>query len=101
MPSASPAGVSRPECESFLSYLADERNDSPNTVKAYRRDLDSFQDFCDDYFAHKDWTWESIDRLALRTNHGGVQGLVIVVFRVSDVVVKLAGQVRPQVMHGS
>ncbi len=67
----------RPECESFLAFLADERNDSPHTVAAYSRDLDAFQAFCDDYFGGADWTWESVDRLTVRSFMGylGRRGL--------------------------
>jgi integrase/recombinase XerC len=50
----------------FLVYLADERNDSPHTVAAYARDLAAFQAFCDVYFGGPRWSWEGIDRLALR-----------------------------------
>lgn len=61
----------RPESEAFLAYLAHERNDSPNTVKAYARDLDAFELFCDTYFGGADaWTWPSIDRLAMRSFMG-------------------------------
>ncbi len=75
--SAPTHGSRRPECESFLAYIAHERNDSPHTVKAYRRDLDAFQGFCDDYFGGTDWTWEAVDRLTLRSFMGelGRRGL--------------------------
>ena len=65
------------ECESFLAFLADERNDSPHTVAAYARDLDAFRAFCDDYFGGTDWTWESVDRLTVRSfmGHLGRRGL--------------------------
>jgi integrase/recombinase XerC len=57
----------RPELASFLLYLDKERNDSPNTVKNYARDLDAFQRFCDDYFGGATaWDWPSVDRLAIR-----------------------------------
>jgi site-specific recombinase XerC len=60
-----------PERESFLSYLTHERNDSPHTVKAYQRDLDVFQAFCDDYFGGaSEWTWQAVDRLTVRSFMG-------------------------------
>lgn len=65
------AGERRPEVEQFVLYLAKERNDSPNTVRAYTRDLDLFQAFCDDYFGGpKRWNWETVDRLAIRAFMG-------------------------------
>ena len=61
----------RPEIEEFLTFLAKERNDSPHTVKAYRRDLEALQGFCDDYYGGaRRWSWETIDRLALRSFMG-------------------------------
>ena len=39
------------------------------------------------------------ERLAFRTDHRGVQRLVLVAFRARDVVVKLTGDVRPQRVH--
>jgi integrase/recombinase XerC len=68
----------RPEPEAFLAFLAHERNDSPNTVKAYARDVDAFARFCDEYFGGADaWTWQGIDRLAMRSFMGEMarQGL--------------------------
>jgi len=67
-----------PERESFLSYLTHERNDSPHTVKAYQRDLDVFQSFCDEYFGGaSEWTWQAVDRLTVRSFMGelGRRGL--------------------------
>jgi integrase/recombinase XerC len=58
----------RPEVEEFLLFLAKERNDSPHTVRAYRRDLLAFQAFADQSLAG--WTWASVDRLALRSFMG-------------------------------
>lgn len=49
----------------FLEHLAKERDQSPNTVKAYGRDLGTFRDFADRYYGGA-WTWESVDRLGLR-----------------------------------
>jgi len=55
----------RSEIRDFLLFLEKERNDSPHTVRAYRRDLCAFQAFADRYFATA-WSWEQVDRLALR-----------------------------------
>ncbi|MEX0691129.1 MAG: tyrosine recombinase XerC [Gemmatimonadales bacterium] len=53
----------------FLEYLEKERNDSPHTVTAYRRDLEAFSAFADTYFGDA-WTWEQVDRLTLRSFMG-------------------------------
>ncbi len=55
-----------PEVADFLRSTADERQLSPNTVSAYRRDLDDFECFLGDYFGRPDWGWNDVDRLALR-----------------------------------
>ncbi len=58
----------RPEIAEFLSFLSDERNDSPNTVRAYGRDLAAFATFCDDYYGGDAvWEWTTVDRLAVRS----------------------------------
>ncbi len=58
---------SKAEISAFVRYLDQERNDSPNTVRAYRRDLEAFVGFCDHYFGGADsWSWATIDRLAVR-----------------------------------
>jgi len=59
----------RPEVAEFLEFLAKERNDSPHTVRAYRRDLEAFQRFADGYFGGG-WDWAGVDRLALRSFMG-------------------------------
>jgi integrase/recombinase XerC len=51
--------------EDFLHHLEKERGTSLHTVKAYRRDLEAFIDFCDRYYGG-DWDWERVDRLGLR-----------------------------------
>jgi integrase/recombinase XerC len=56
----------RSEVEEFLRHLADERQLSPNTVKAYRRDLGELEAFLTEYVGTSDWSWEGVDRLALR-----------------------------------
>jgi len=65
-PHAEEAGRGRPEPSAFLRHLADERQLSPNTVKAYRRDLEELETFLTEYFARPDWRWAEVDRLALR-----------------------------------
>lgn len=67
----------RPEVTAFLDFLEDERNDSPNTLKAYRRDLAAFQEFLDEYTDQAaGWRWDQIDPLTVRaflgslTRHG-------------------------------
>src|ERR1044071_9837402 len=57
------------EVGDFLDYLAIERNVSPNTVAAYRDDLESFAGFlCNDYFtvARDQLDLRRVDHLAVR-----------------------------------
>lgn len=56
----------RPEIADFLRFLSVERNDSPNTVKAYARDLASFAGFLDGFYGSTTWQWAGVDRLAIR-----------------------------------
>lgn len=55
----------RPEVAAFLEHLAKERQVSPNTVKAYRRDLEAFTDFLGRQL-DESWRFADVDRLALR-----------------------------------
>ena len=64
---------SRPEVGEFLDFLAKERNDSPNTVAAYGRDLAAFESFCAAYFGDRKWSWAGVDRLAMRGFMGELQ----------------------------
>jgi integrase/recombinase XerC len=50
----------------FLLHLEKEQNDSPNTLIAYRRDLDAFVEFLGSYYGTEAWTWGGVDRLAIR-----------------------------------
>jgi len=50
----------------FLEYIEKERNDSPNTVIAYRRDLAAFVEFLSGYYGAEGWSWSGLDRLAIR-----------------------------------
>ena len=54
------------EISDFLTHLAKERDVSPNTVKAYTRDLREFVEFLGQYYGTADWSWQGIDRLAMR-----------------------------------
>lgn len=55
-----------PEAREFLRHLADERQVSPNTVKAYRHDLSELEAFVTDFLGRSDWQWCDVDRLTLR-----------------------------------
>ncbi len=55
-----------PEVADFLTHLEKERNDSPHTVEAYRRDLTEFGEFLGAYYGTREWSWGGVDRLAIR-----------------------------------
>ncbi|HEX6643770.1 MAG TPA: site-specific integrase, partial [Gemmatimonadales bacterium] len=59
------------EAEEFLRHLADERQQSPHTVAAYRRDIEAFVEFCGRHYGS--WTWGTVDRLGLRGFLGDLQ----------------------------
>jgi integrase/recombinase XerC len=50
----------------YLDHLAKERDVSPNTVKAYRRDLSEFTDYLVKYYGGASWGWQGVDRIAMR-----------------------------------
>jgi integrase/recombinase XerC len=50
----------------FLAHLQKERDVSPHTLKAYGRDLDRFAQFLSEYYGGGQWTWQGVDRLAIR-----------------------------------
>src|SRR5689334_8340695 len=54
------------EVADFLTHLAKERYVSPNTVKAYGRDLTELCEFLTGYYGTGSWSWQGIDRLAMR-----------------------------------
>lgn len=54
------------QLKAYLRHIADGRQLSPHTLQAYRRDLTEFVAFLDRELAGTDWTWDGIDRLALR-----------------------------------
>ena len=51
----------------YLEHLAKERNVSPNTVRAYRRDLRDLVEFLARYYGGAEWSWQGVDRLAMRS----------------------------------
>ena len=60
------AAVIPPEVKEYLRHLSKERDVSPNTVKAYERDLHAFVAFLSGYCGTDGWSWEGVDRLAMR-----------------------------------
>ncbi|MDQ6738743.1 MAG: tyrosine recombinase XerC, partial [Gemmatimonadota bacterium] len=50
----------------FLEHMQKERDVSPNTVTAYARDLAEFVAFLGSYYGLGGWSWEGVDRLAIR-----------------------------------
>jgi integrase/recombinase XerC len=55
-----------PQVAEFLLHLEKERDVSPHTLKAYKRDLAYFVEFLTGYYGQGDWSWGGIDRLAIR-----------------------------------
>jgi Site-specific recombinase XerD len=47
--------LERPEVEDFLRHLADERQLSANTLKAYRGDLKELEEFLTGYLGKSEW----------------------------------------------
>jgi integrase/recombinase XerC len=60
------AAAHPPDVQEYLRHLAKERDVSPNTVKAYDRDLREFVAFLGGYYGTEGWSWEGVDRLAMR-----------------------------------
>lgn len=55
-----------PEVNDFLIHLEKERDVSPHTLKAYRRDLGELLEYLGRYYGEREWSWAGIDRLAVR-----------------------------------
>lgn len=60
------SAATNPDVEAFLTHLAKERDVSPNTVLAYRRDLTTLLEYLAGYYGTGEWTWGGLDRLAIR-----------------------------------
>jgi len=58
---------SQAQVEAYLKVLEDERQLSPHTVSAYRRDLKDLSSFLTEYLGTPEWAWGGVDRLALRS----------------------------------
>lgn len=56
----------------YLEHLEKERQVSPHTVTAYRRDLEAFTEFCGRHYDGQ-WDWTTVDRLGLRGFLGELQ----------------------------
>jgi integrase/recombinase XerC len=50
----------------YLAHLEKERDVSPNTVRAYSRDLVEFSSYLGRYYGAATWSWQGVDRLAMR-----------------------------------
>jgi integrase/recombinase XerC len=64
--SAEAARATSRELADYLRSAEHGRQLSPHTVTAYRRDLTELSVFLHRYFDGEDWTWQGVDRLALR-----------------------------------
>ena len=58
------------EIAEYLEHLRNERDVSPNTVVAYERDLSELVAFLSTYYGGDEWSWQGVDRLAIRGFHG-------------------------------
>jgi len=54
------------EVADYLEHLAKERDMSPNTVRAYGRDLGEFVAYLNRHYGGASWSWQGVDRLAMR-----------------------------------
>lgn len=58
--------MSHSDVTDFLTHLEKERNVSPHTLKAYTRDCAQFVGFLTEYYGGQAWSWNGVDRLAMR-----------------------------------
>ena len=64
-PSVRPSVPASPEIAEFIAHIRDEKQQSPNTVAAYERDLVAFHKFCGGHYGGE-WKWEAVDRAGFR-----------------------------------
>lgn len=72
-PADARARARRAWVDDFLRYARAERRLSPNTVSAYRRDLDQFEAFVTAYEGTRDWGWADVDRVSIRSFMGDLE----------------------------
>ena len=65
--------VRPPLVREFLEHLEKARDQSPHTISAYGRDLDAFTEFLSRRAAGAEWSFEKVDRLALRAFLGELE----------------------------
>jgi integrase/recombinase XerC len=65
-PAPAPPVVPSSEVAEYLEHLRSERDVSPNTILAYARDLSELVYFFSTYYGGGDWSWQGVDRLAIR-----------------------------------
>ncbi len=58
----------------FIRHIEAERQLSPRTVEAYRRDVAEFTTFVGGFLGRSDWGWGDVDRLAMRGFLGDAVG---------------------------
>jgi integrase/recombinase XerC len=63
---STPPAVPSPEVAEYLEHLRSERDVSPNTIVAYGRDLSELVAFFSSYYGGDAWSWQGVDRLAIR-----------------------------------
>lgn len=69
--------MQRPHIEDYLGNLEGERQLSSHTIEAYRRDLREFVDFLDRYNGSSAWSWDGVDRRAVRAFLGHLTDLAL------------------------
>lgn len=72
-PADARARARRAWVDDFLRYARAERRLSPNTVSAYRRDLDQFEAFVSAYEGTRDWDWADVHRVSIRSFMGDLE----------------------------
>ncbi len=72
-PAGARARARRAWVDDFLRYARAERRLSPNTVSAYRRDLDQFEAFLSAYEGTRDWGWADVHRVSIRSFMGDLE----------------------------